>query len=117
MLSIHLHNLHFRAYHGLYEHEKISGNDFEVNVEAKYLPSQKINSLEQTVNYEKVFRLIESRMQIATPLLETIVMEIAQQILERFALVEEVFVSIKKLNPPIEGMKGSVGISYTLKRK
>lgn len=117
MLTICLHNLQFRAFHGLYEEEKIKGNDFELQVTIQYQPLSHVKELHQTINYELVYKLIEERMQIATPLLETIVMDIAQQILGEFHSAEEVFISIKKLNPPIKGMKGSVGVNYHSKRK
>ncbi|MBS1626450.1 MAG: dihydroneopterin aldolase [Bacteroidetes bacterium] len=117
MLSICLHNIIFRAYHGLYEEEKMNGNNFEVNVEIKYHPAEKIiQSIEHTINYETVFNLVEARMKIATPLLETVAMEIAEKILQHFNLAEEIFISIKKLHPPIPNLKGSVGINYSLKR-
>jgi dihydroneopterin aldolase len=32
LLTIHLNNLLFHAYHGLYEEEQILGNNFEVNI-------------------------------------------------------------------------------------
>jgi dihydroneopterin aldolase len=56
-------------------------------------------------------------MNTPTPLLETIVIDISQQILAQFSIVEEVQISIKKVHPPIEGFKGSVGVSYSLKRE
>ncbi|MBS1641438.1 MAG: dihydroneopterin aldolase [Bacteroidetes bacterium] len=117
MLSVCLHNIIFRAYHGLYEEEKINGNDFEINVEIKYHPKEKIiQTIEHTINYETVFNLIEARMKIATPLLETVAMQMAEEILQHFNLAEEVFISIKKLQPPIANLKGCVGINYSVKR-
>ena len=41
MLTIQLNNLIFHAYHGLYEEEKIIGNDFEVNLEVKFHEQKK----------------------------------------------------------------------------
>lgn len=55
-------------------------------------------------------------MKIATPLLETLVMDIAAQILAQFQQAEAVFISIKKLQPPIANFNGSVGVSYSLKK-
>jgi 7,8-dihydroneopterin aldolase/epimerase/oxygenase len=116
MLSIHLHNVIIFAYHGLYEHERVNGNNFEVNITIHYQPKQLVNSIDQTINYVEVYDLLNNRMQIATPLLETLVMEIASQILAQFKLAEEVFISIKKLQPPIENFNGSVGVSFSLKK-
>lgn len=116
MLSIHLYQLRFKAYHGLHDEEKIRGNDFEVDVVVYYRPLKTVQSINETINYEEVFRLVEARMRIATPLLETVAMEMAHGILNKFLLSEEVKVSIKKLNPPIKDIKGSVGVSFELKR-
>jgi dihydroneopterin aldolase len=43
-------------------------------------------------------------------------MDIAVQILTRFAMAEEVNISIKKLHPPIANFEGSAGVSFELKR-
>ncbi|MFY8005175.1 MAG: dihydroneopterin aldolase [Chitinophagaceae bacterium] len=117
MLTIQLNHLQFRAFHGVYEEEKINGNDFEVNVLIHYQEPEKIiNQLSETIDYQKVFELINNRMAIPTELLETLVMEIAQAILAQFLLAEVVFISIQKLHPPIPQLKGSVGVSYECHR-
>ncbi len=116
MLSIHLHNLIIFAYHGLYDHETINGNNFEINLTVNYQPKANILNISQTINYVDVFEIVNNRMQIATPLLETVVMEIAAQIVAQFCLAEEVFIAIKKMQPPITNFNGSVGVSYVLKR-
>lgn len=116
MLTIHLHNVQFFANHGLYEQEKVNGNHFELNCHIHYHPSQTITTIEETVDYASVYALIEKRMQQATPLLETVVMEIALEILHTFSLAEEVFVHLVKINPPIDNFTGGVGVSYQIKR-
>lgn len=117
MLTIHLHNLLFHANHGLYEEEKVLGNDFEVNITIYQKEvSDKIVSINQTIDYSKVYEMVKQRMQIATPLLETLAQEICTSILAEFSLAEKVFFSIKKLNPPITQFQGSVGISFEMGR-
>jgi dihydroneopterin aldolase len=120
MLCINLHNLHFFSHHGLYEEEKILGNHFELNLTIKHAPKQlPVKHLSETVDYVSVYELVRKRMSIATPLLETVVTEIAKEILIQFSLAEEVFISIRKMYPPIAHMhaRGSVGVSFELKRK
>ena len=117
MLTIHLHNLIFHAYHGLYAEEKMLGNNFEINITIQHIDIvEKIISLEQTINYTTVYNLVKERMQTPTPLLETLAQEICEVILENFSHAESVSFSIKKLNPPIIQFQGSVGISFELKR-
>jgi dihydroneopterin aldolase len=117
MLSIHLHNVKFFAYHGLYEEEKIKGNEFEIDVIVNYVEiNLPIISINQTINYELVFELIRERMRHPTELLETIAIDIAHKILNDFSLAEEVFLSIKKIQPPIPNFEGKVGVNYSIKR-
>ena len=116
MLSINLNNLSFYGFHGLYEHERITGNSFVVNATIKYLPSSLVVAIEETIDYVTIYELIKNRMAIATPLLETIVMEIANEIIEKYVLAKEVEIIITKENPPIPDFEGSVGVSYKLIR-
>lgn len=117
MLTIHLHNLLFHAHHGLYEEEQLLGNDFEVNITIHQKEvSSKIESIHQTIDYSKVYEMVKQRMQIPTPLLETLAQEICSMILDIFSLAEKVMFSIKKLNPPITQFQGSVGISFEMRR-
>lgn len=118
MLTIHLKNVTFFAYHGLYEQEKIDGNDFEVNLIVHYFAEQNcINKIEDTIDYAQLFQVVKEKMLIATPLLETLVMDIANTVIKQYLLVQHVFVSIAKLKPPIPDYQGSVVVSYELSRK
>jgi dihydroneopterin aldolase len=118
MLSIHLKDLVFQAHHGLYEEEKILGNTFILNVHVHYLyEAEMVTQLQQVVNYETIFSMVQKRMMQATPLLETIAMELCNSIMESFDMVHGVFVSIEKTNPPIEALNGSVIVSYQLSRE
>lgn len=118
MLTIHLQNLEFKSFHGLYAEEKILGNIFIVNVTARYQPSSlTIIDINQTVNYEDLFALIEKKMVVATELLETLAIEIATDVLHTFAIIDEVNISITKQHPPIKGFKGNVAVSFNLNRR
>src|SRR5690606_2534469 len=100
MLSIHLKNLSFHAFHGLYEEEKILGNTFIVNVRVQYLPPvYVVDDIADALNYEALFALVRQRMLVATPLLETIVMELCQTILNQFPQAVSARVSVEKTNP------------------
>jgi dihydroneopterin aldolase len=116
MVFIHLHDVVFHSQHGLYEEEKVKGGEFVLNLAAG-LNTHAVDALSDTLDYVSVYELVKKRMDEPTSLLETIVIDIAQQILAQFSIVQEVQISIKKLHPPITGFKGSVGVSYTLKRE
>ena len=118
MLSLHLSKIHIFSYHGIYAEEKVLGNEFEVDVLVKHLPARiPVKHMEDTIDYTSVYELVKKRMEVPTPLLETVVTEIAVQILAQFSLAMHVAVSIKKLHPPIAQFRGSVGVSFELSRE
>ncbi|MFZ6023305.1 MAG: dihydroneopterin aldolase [Bacteroidota bacterium] len=118
MFSIHLHQLQIHAYHGLYEEEKVLGNDFIIDLTVLYQPDRlPVENLEHTIDYVSLYALVKKHMQIATPLLETVISNIAIDILARFSLSEQVNISIRKLHPPIAQFIGATAVSLSLNRK
>lgn len=113
MLKISLRHLKFHAFHGLYKEERETGNDFEVNVDVCFSePAGIITHINDTVNYAILYQLVKDRMNIPEPLLETIAMDIAQQIKQRFPIIFEINVSISKLNPPLFNFQGETNVSF-----
>jgi 7,8-dihydroneopterin aldolase/epimerase/oxygenase len=114
MLTIQLKDLVFRSRHGVYPEEKLLGGDFCVNLTVDFDPGTVlVESLDQTLNYERLFEMVKRRMDIPTPLLETICMELAAEILSEFSMVSRVNIVLEKKNPPIPSLLGSVVVSYT----
>jgi 7,8-dihydroneopterin aldolase/epimerase/oxygenase len=114
-----LEGLEFHAYHGVYPHERDSGNWFEVDiaVDTDFTEGAKTDELAGTVNYETLFRLIKEEMEKPSKLLETVVQCIVDSVLKELPKVIKVEVSISKLNPPIGGKcrKATVRLSKTRK--
>ena len=111
-MRISLSNLEFFGFHGLYEEEKKLGNQFTVNVKIDFTPSVDIvNELDQTIDYVKVYHIIKDIMDIPTPLLETLVCKIADQILLNHTIAEKVFVQITKQKLPIPNFVGDTSVS------
>jgi dihydroneopterin aldolase len=54
-------------------------------------------------------------MTVPTPLLETIVMETGNRIHDEFPDLKSIFISIKKMHPPIEGIQGSAEVCWQKK--
>ena len=54
-------------------------------------------------------------MSIPTQLLETIAMEIGNEIIREYKELKVINITIRKLHPPIEGIRGSVGIAWNRK--
>lgn len=112
MISIHLDNLKFYAFHGIHDEEKILGNEYELSAEIQFHENSEIHSIHQTINYVDVYDIIKKRMIIPSPLLETIIMDIGNMIKEKYNEVRSISIYLKKLHPPIEGIQGSVGVSW-----
>jgi 7,8-dihydroneopterin aldolase/epimerase/oxygenase len=117
MLKIKLNDLRFYGYHGVYEEENITGGDFDVNIVVCFEPVKlPIKHMEETLDYTQLYELVKRRMNKQTKLIETLATEIAQEIFNSFSIVDEVEVSVIKLNPPIPFFRGNVSATYSLKR-
>jgi len=113
MITIHLQNLKFYSFHGVNEEEKILGNEYEVNADIQFHePITVIEKISDTINYVEIFELIKNRMLIPTQLLETVVMDIGNSISDKYDMIRSINISLKKINPPIEGIEGSVAVTW-----
>jgi dihydroneopterin aldolase len=100
-----LEGLEFHAFHGVYPHERESGNWFEVDiaVDTDFSDAAKNDELAGTVDYEAIYRVVKEEMDKPSKLLETVGENIVEQVLTTFAAVKNVEVKISKLNPRSEG--------------
>jgi dihydroneopterin aldolase len=117
LLTIHLNDIKFHGYHGLYEQEKILGNTFIVNLSLDFLaPVNGITSIDQTIDYVEIYELVKNRMQKPTPLLETIVVEIADRIFNQFPIAQKINVQITKEQMYIKSIEGNMSVSLNKTR-
>jgi 7,8-dihydroneopterin aldolase/epimerase/oxygenase len=113
MIQVHLNDLHFHAFHGIQPEEKILGNEYIVNVTVGFHEAADvIYSINDTVNYADLYNIIHERMSAPTPLLETVIMEIGNEIHREFPELCSIDISIKKLHPPVEGIIGNAGVTW-----
>lgn len=112
--SITLEKLHFYSYHGLLEHEKLVGNDFEVTLTISFpaISVMESGNLSEGINYAEIYELIAREMAIPTELLEALAYRILKNLKLQFALITQATISITKLAPPIEGFDGS-GVKFS----
>ena len=112
MVTVHLHQLVMHAFHGLYEEEHKTGNNYEVNLDVSYKEKDhKFERIQDTVSYEDLFAIVKKRMQAPAELLEKVCEGIIRKIKHEYPQVREVSISIYKLHPPIENLQGKVGVS------
>lgn len=111
-MTIRLTDLHFFGYHGMYAEEQVLGNEFVVNLTVHYqIGDAGVQHIDQTVNYERLFKLVERRMQQPTPLLETIVSNIVADLKAGFPMLTGGAIRVLKRRPPVKGWVGDVEVA------
>ena len=115
MITILLHGAEFFAYHGFYPEEQILGCKFIVDAEVSFNPADRLQNDEiaDTVDYEKLHRIIDEEMKLTKKLIETVAQAIINTIKIQFTGIDEVKVTIKKINPPLQGKVAYAGIVLT----
>lgn len=113
-----LEGLEFHAFHGVYPHERESGNWFEVDiaVETDFSAAAFQDDLSGTVNYEALFRIVKEEMDKPSKLLETVAGKIIEVILSELPVVQSVDIKISKVNPPIGGKCKRATVQVSKKR-
>ncbi len=113
-----LEGLEFHAFHGVYPHERESGNWFEVDiaVETDFSAAAQRDDLEGTINYETLYSIVKTEMEKPSRLLETVVEKIVNDVLQQLKAVTLVELSISKTNPPIGGKCKRATVSMSKRR-
>lgn len=115
---ISLNRLHFFAYHGLLEHEKIFGNDFIVDVSVYIACDKEMeDEIGHTVSYADLFSVVDAVMAQPHGLLESLALKISKQLSLKYPAIKRGTVRIEKVRPPIPGMKGSASVSLDFTAK
>ncbi len=119
MGKIILEDIEFFAYHGCFEEEKIIGNKFIVNleIEADTSISEKTDNLEDTVNYQEVYNIINDVMAESCNLLEHLGAKILDAIMSRFTTIHTLKIKVSKLNPPMGAKMHAVSFESERSRK
>lgn len=100
-LQINLKDCKFFSYHGFYPQEQILGNVFWVNVLTEQWNVAPINDeLENTLNYETIYGIVQEEMKKPRKLLETVASTITERIRTLKTEVAHIQVTIRKETPP-----------------
>jgi len=118
-MRISLEELTFKAYHGLYPEEKVSGNTFMITVHIDVSTDFEFSDdeLEHSIDYTKVYQLIKVEMEQPRGLLEAVASIISKKIINQFPLAQSVVVSVSKMNPPIGGPCAKTTVTVTAQRE
>lgn len=104
---IRLHNAVFYGYHGNHSEERHLGGKFHVDAELEtdFTEAALHDKLDETVNYESIYRLIQDTLtEEKFHLIETIAKRIADTILETVPMVHAVTIRVRKPGAPIRGV-------------
>ena len=118
MAVISLEGMRFFGFHGLYPSEKVSGNQFEVDIWIDIgkdkLPQSE--SIDATVDYAKVYETVRTIMGDRVDLLETLVSKIGNSVIRQHPEAVVVTVKVSKLNPPLGGQCVRSAVLHSFQR-
>ena len=98
--------MEFFAHHGFYQEEQKIGNKFAVDITivTDLSGAAEHDALEETINYESLYKIIRHVMSEPTKLLEHLGKRIIDTVFEEFMQVSSVEVKVSKYNPPVGGI-------------
>ncbi|NQW28362.1 MAG: dihydroneopterin aldolase [Flammeovirgaceae bacterium] len=101
-----LEGMEFYAYHGYHAEERKIGNKYSIDVkmELNFDNAALHDQIEGTVDYEQVYLLVASIMEVQVFLLEHLAGKIMEGLKNQFPQTTRVWVEVSKFNPPINGL-------------
>ncbi|MDR1591646.1 MAG: dihydroneopterin aldolase [Prevotellaceae bacterium] len=115
-MQIRLENMEFYAFHGVYEQEQRIGNRFlvDLTVEADLLKAGLSDQIDDTLNYEQLYRIVQQQMEQTSALLEHVAVRMVHTIQAQFPQIQHITARITKCNPPLGGQIERVSVEYAL---
>lgn len=109
-----LEGMEFYAYHGYYDEEQKMGNKYNVElaIGMDFQEAADTDKLQNTVNYESLYRMVEKEMKVPSRLLEHVAQRISSLIIRTFPEVEWAEITLSKFNPPIDGICKAATVVY-----
>jgi dihydroneopterin aldolase len=104
-MQIKLKGMEFYAYHGHLPEEQVIGRYFsvDVTVETAVCKAMETDNLEDTVDYHKIYTIVNREMLLPSHLLEHLAQRIIGAVKTELSAIDKVEVCIRKNNPPLGG--------------
>ena len=117
--TVKVENLKIYAFHGCMEEEKVIGSDYVVDICAVCSVGKKAfgDEIKGTVDYVDLARIAKREMSIRSKLLEALVNRIISSCFNEISVLEQISVTVSKINPPINADVASVSVSMDKKRE
>lgn len=113
---IHLNEMEFYGYHGVFPEETKLGQRFRLTVSlaVDLKKAGETDGLEHTVHYGEVYSVCQSVIEgDPKKLLEAVAESLSNEILSTFSLVNGIRIQLIKPDPPIPGHYKSVAVDIT----
>lgn len=113
---IYIKNLRLHSFHGVLPQERLTGNDYILNLRAKYpVDSAMITDrVEDTLNYATMCDMVTEEMTKPSALIENAAYRICKRLFKDMPKIESVDISITKVNPPMGADSDGAGIELHL---
>ena len=113
---IYINDLRFHAFHGVMPQERLTGNDYSVDLRVGYDVSSAMLSddVNDTVNYATLYEIVRQEMSVPSQLVERVAYRIADRISRRYPDVTRMDVRVTKLNPPLGADCHGAGVELHL---
>jgi len=118
MATVALEGLHLYAHHGVSGEERVIGGQyvldvyFTLDIEA----AAESDDVSQTADYSLVAPVAQAVLDKPRRLLETLVVEVASELLTHLPMVQAVKVRLSKLNPPLGAVAHRTFVEYDAQR-
>ena len=109
---IKIEDMEFYAFHGHFKEEQIVGNKFliDLTIETDLKPAARSDSLRDAADYQVAYRVVKEEMGKKSNMLENIASRIIDSLYANIKNIDKATVRIRKMNPPMGGHIGSVGV-------
>lgn len=119
MDKILLNNLGFYGYHGVLKEESVLGQKFFIDMELLLDTKEAglTDDMNKSVSYADVYEVAkEITEKRRFNLIEALAENIAKEVLEKFNLINEVMVRVKKPEAPVNGIYDYFGVEIRRRR-
>ncbi|MGI9546166.1 MAG: dihydroneopterin aldolase [Flavobacteriaceae bacterium] len=118
MDKIEISDIRLFACHGCLKEESIIGSDYSVDLSVwgDLGKAADSDNLVDTIDYVHLHNIVKEEMEIPSKLLEHVSSRIIARTFKEIITVEEVCISVAKINPPIGGDVASVKVVLCKKR-
>lgn len=112
-------NATYYAYHGVNTEEKELGGQYQVDVDIAYDATSAVMSddVNSAVNYEEILFCVNEVISAeSVNLIETLAYEILTSIMDKFTIIDETTVRVRKVSAPVRTIVDAIECEQTMHR-